>query len=147
MDAGTTPLCSNPQASLRMRGGDTLTDLVEALTASVWPQRQHERRRHQRTPLPYLLKLIPLDRQGQPLPQEATTVIGRDVSVSGLSFFHQRPIPYRRAHVTLDHPAAGRFTMEVDISRCRFHRLGWYESGGRLVRAVEFLLPHKSHAG
>ena len=53
------------------------------------------------------------------------------------------PIPNRRAQISLDHPQSGRFTVEIQIQRCRFHRLGWYESTARLVRAVEFMLPTK----
>jgi hypothetical protein len=134
-------------AVVPFRPADALTDLVQMLTSNLHPPVTYERRAHARTPLPFLLKFVPLDNQGRKLPEEETVVVGRDVSARGLSFFHPTPMPYRRALVTLDHPIAGRFTMEIDIQRCRFHKLGWYESGSRLVRAVELILPTAAQAG
>lgn len=126
---------------------DALTRLVQTLTSNLHPPIRYERREHQRTAIPFLLKFVPLDEKGLPLPEEETVVVGRDVSSGGISFFHPHPMPHRRALVTLDHPQAGRFTMEVHVQRCRFHQLGWYESGGRLVRAVELVLPPAARAG
>ena len=99
------------------------------------------RRQTDRTALPYLLQLTPLDAYGLPLTEEESVVVGREFSTCGLSFFHTQPIPNRRAQISLNHPQSGRFTVEIQIQRCRFHRLGWYESNARLVRAVEFMLP------
>jgi hypothetical protein len=97
-----------------------------------------ERRHHQRLAMPVLFQLTPLDTQGEALAELAITVVGKDLSPRGLSFFHSQPLPYRRAIVSLDHPDLGPFAVEVDIRWCRFARAGWYESGGRLLRAVDF---------
>ena len=131
---------------------DTLSSFFERIASDFQetvPRKTTKvyRRQTDRTSLPYLLQLIPLDNQGHPLSQEETVVVGREFSTRGLSFFHSRPIPNRRAQISLDHPQSGRFTVEIQIQRCRFHKLGWYESTARLVRAVEFMLPTHRHAG
>jgi hypothetical protein len=38
--------------------------------------------------------------------------------------------------IELTHPGIAPFAAEIDISWCRFTKPGWYESGGRLIRAV-----------
>ncbi len=105
-------------------------DLQDALQQPV----TCERRSYARIPLPLLLQVTPLDQTEQRLDNSARTVIGKDISPQGLSFFHDGPIPYRKAMVTFDHPELGRFTMEVDIGWCRFTDSGWYISGARLLR-------------
>lgn len=118
--------------------GAALIQQVGELVARVRQPVQVERRRHQRLAMPVLFQLTPLDTQGAALEDLAITVVGKDLSPRGLSFFHGQPLPYRRAIVSLDHPELGPFAVEVDIRWCRFARPGWYESGGRLLRAVDF---------
>jgi len=95
---------------------------------------KYERRSYGRIPLPLLLRLTPLDQTGQRLDELTTTVVGRDISPTGISFFHEQALPNRRAIVTFEHPDVGTFTMEIDLSWCRFTGTGWYVSGGRLLR-------------
>jgi hypothetical protein len=106
--------------------------LKEALERPV----SFERRQFGRISLPLVLQVTPLDQTGQPLEQLATTSVGKDISPRGISFFHERPLPYRRAIVTFEHPDVGRFGIEVDVSWCRFTSPGWYQSGGRLIRTM-----------
>ena len=94
-----------------------------------------ERRAYARIPLPLLLRITPLDETGQRLDHAAMTVVGKDISPRGISFFHDRPMPHRRVEVTFDHPELGRFSLDVDIGWCQFTESGWYVSGGRLLRA------------
>ena len=96
----------------------------------------YERRAFSRIPLPLLLRVTPLDATGHRLDDAAVTVVGKDISPRGLSFFHDRPMPHRRVEVSFDHPELGRFAMEVDVGWCQFTGSGWYISGGRLVRAA-----------
>ena len=77
-----------------------------------------------------------LDQTGQRDEELTMTVVGKDISPRGISFFHERPLPYRRAIVTFEHPDIGHFEMEADIGWCQFTGVGWYVSGGRLVRAA-----------
>jgi hypothetical protein len=96
-----------------------------------------ERRHHDRVAVPFLLRLTPLDAEGQPLADEAITVVGKDISQRGLSFFHEHSLPYRRVMIVVDHPELECLSLEVDICWCRFSKLGWYESGGHLTHVVE----------
>lgn len=114
--------------------------LKEALERPV----TNERRRFARIPLPLLLRVTPLDETGQRLDHAAETVVGKDISPRGLSFFHDRPMPYRRVEVTFDHPDLGHFAMEVDVGWCQFTGSGWYVSGGRLLRAASSRVPDES---
>jgi len=95
-----------------------------------------ERRSYGRLPLPLLLRLTPLDQTGQRLDELTTIVVGKDISPSGISFFHEQPLPHRRAIVTFEHPDVGTFTMEIDLGWCQFTGTGWYVSGGRLLRSL-----------
>jgi len=95
-----------------------------------------ERRHFTRIPLPMTLRLTPLDQTGQRLDHLAMTVIGKDISPRGISFFHQGSLPYRRAIVSLNHPEIGQYAAEVDIGWCQFTESGWYVSGARQVRPV-----------
>jgi len=147
MAIGTDQPCVPIERAAAARPQDALVELVARLATNLRPAVSRERRHFQRTGLPFLLKLTPLDDAGRAIEEAQTVVVGRDVSPRGISFFHHEPLPERRAHISLDHPLVGRFTVEVDVNRCRFHQLGWYESGARLVRAVELFLPEVPQAG
>lgn len=96
-----------------------------------------ERRTGQRTSLPVLFELRPSPCDSHNCEQDHVVVIGKDVSDQGIGFFHERPIPYRRGVLTFRPQDGPPLSMEVDLSWCRFTRMGWYESGGRLLRAVD----------
>jgi hypothetical protein len=114
----------------------TLTRHVHDLLDSLQPNVSVERRRYDRCAIPFLFQLTPLDPDGQPLVDQTMTVVGKDISPRGLSFFHEQPLSFRRAIVALEYPDMPRFEAEIDIRWCRFAKVGWYESGGRLLRAV-----------
>ena len=116
--------------------GASLTRQVETLVSRLQSPPKFERRRYERVAMPVLLQLTPLDATGEPISEQMITIVGKDISQRGLSFFHDRPLSYRRAVASIDHPQLGRFSAEIDIRWCRFSRPGWYESGGRLIRAI-----------
>jgi hypothetical protein len=122
--------------------GDISTDRqslalqVESLLTRLNPQVALERRRDERFPIPVLFRLTPLDDDRQPVESEASIVVGKNISKRGLSFFHEHPLPHRRALIALAQPGLGSFAAEIDITWCRFARPGWYESGGRLLRTA-----------
>jgi hypothetical protein len=124
-------------AAQRRKNVTTLTKHVYELIEGLYPQVSTERRRYDRSPVPYLFRLTPLDADGQPLAGQTMTVVGRDISPRGMSFFHEQPLLFRRAIVSLDLPEVPPFTAEVDIRWCRFAKVGWYESGARLLRYVD----------
>jgi hypothetical protein len=113
-----------------------LSRQVQELAAALNPAVAFERRRDERVAIPVLFRLTPLDDDRQPNDSAAVTVVGKNISRRGLSFYHEHPLTYRRAVISLQHPELGGFSAEVDITWCRFTKPGWYESGGRLVAAI-----------
>jgi hypothetical protein len=114
----------------------SLTIQIEALLSRLHPSVERERRHDDRVAIPVLFRLTPLDADREPLEQEASIVVGKNISRRGVSFYHEKPITHRRAVIELADPSVGCFVAEVDISWCRFTKPGWYESGGRLIRTA-----------
>ena len=112
----------------------SLTNQVEALLARLHPDVAHERRRDERVAIPVLFRLTPINVDRQALEHETSIVVGKNISRRGLCFYHEWPIPHRRALISVAQTGLGDFAAEIDISWCRFTRPGWYESGGRLIR-------------
>jgi|GEM_PF-1473632 len=122
--------------------GETAT-VEEEIQSQVWgllstfyaPDQLSERRQSARYPFPYLIRLTPTrkdgvtpDRQGQ-----ATVVVGKHLSESGLGFYHREPIPHRRMIVSLESSDGQTYQLVINLSWCRFTKQGWYESGGRFT--------------
>ncbi|MEX0641512.1 MAG: PilZ domain-containing protein, partial [Pirellulales bacterium] len=114
--------------------GDSLKRQVQGLIDEAHFEGDSERRNRDRFPIPYTFRLTPLDQDGNPLLDETTTVVGKDLSLTGIGFSHDHPIPNRRAVISLDHPKVGRFAVEAEIVWTRQTPIGLYESGCRLVR-------------
>lgn len=57
---------------------------------------------------------------------------GRDISVGGISFRHNEPLPHQFVAVSFRSPF-GTKTLVAKLSWCRFAREGYYMSGGRLI--------------
>jgi hypothetical protein len=68
---------------------------------------------------------------------DALVVVGKNLSEEGLGFYHQQPLPYRRAIITLEDNSGRSVSLLIDLSWCRFTRQGWYDSGGRFLEIVE----------
>lgn len=116
-------------------GRATLAGQIESLVARLHPTVAVERRHVDRIAIPALFRLTPFDADHQLLRSQASIVVGKNISRRGMSFYHERPMPHRRALIELAHPGLGEFVAEIDVSWCRFTRPGWYESGGRLLRS------------
>jgi hypothetical protein len=97
----------------------------------------HERRNRDRFPIPYTFRLTPIDRDGNVLPHETTTVVGKDLSVTGIGFSHDHELSFDRAIITLNHPKVGNFAVEAEIVWTRPTPIGLFESGCRLLRTVD----------
>jgi hypothetical protein len=96
-----------------------------------------DRRQRDRYPIPYTFRLTPLDDDGQLLNDETTTIVGKDLSLSGIGFSHDHPLTCQRAIISLNHPMVGCFAVEAEIVWTRPTPIGLYESGCRLVRTVD----------
>jgi hypothetical protein len=104
------------------------------LLAGMYPRGQFvERRFEQRFPYPHLLHLTPLAEDGLTPQGDSVVVVGKDLSESGLSFFHPRPLADRRMIVSLDAPGSEPISFLIDLNWCRFTQQGWYFSGGRFL--------------
>jgi hypothetical protein len=96
-----------------------------------------DRRSRDRFPIPYTFRLTPFDGAGNLATDETTTVVGKDLSLSGIAFSHDYPLLCRRVIVSLDHPKVGRFAVEAEVVWTRPTPIGLYESGCRLIRTVD----------
>jgi hypothetical protein len=116
---------------------DAWSRQVQGLSGAALPIESQQRRGKDRFSIPYSFQLVPLDADGTMLIEQATTVVGKDLSLSGMGFSHSRPLPHRRAIISLDHPKVGRFAVEAEIVWTRTTPIGVYESGCRLIRTVD----------
>ncbi|MCA9271298.1 MAG: hypothetical protein KDA41_22600, partial [Planctomycetales bacterium] len=86
-----------------LSGKDRLQQAVEdVLRAAARPNYVPELRRHPRTPYPYVFHIAPVAADGQTPVGEAFAVIGKHLSPHGVDFYHQSPVPYRRALAWFD---------------------------------------------
>lgn len=97
-----------------------------------------ERRSGNRYPFPYLVQLAPVAEDGVTALGETLVVVGKHLSERGLGFYHPHPLPHRRMIASLETGDGEWLRFLIDLSWCRFIKRGWYESGGRFLRPVEF---------
>jgi hypothetical protein len=117
---------------------DKLSNQVQGLIddAGTTPQ-VDERRARDRFPIPYTFRLIPIGADGKLLADETTTVVGKDISLSGVAFSHDHELRCKRAILSLDHRMVGRFAVEAEIVWTRQTPIGLFETGCRLVRTLD----------
>src|SRR4051794_5217020 len=133
-EALDSPLPLSSESSAR---ADSFTAQVQGLIDEAQSTLGDDNRRiRDRVPIPYTFRLIPIDREGNLLVDESTTIVGRDLSLTGIGFSHDHAIPYKRAIISLDHPKVGRFAVEAEIVWTRPTPIGLFESGCRLLRTV-----------
>ena len=117
---------------------DALRDQVQGLIDEAGTKCDaDERRKGDRFQIPFLFRLTPIHHDGSVLIDETTTVVGKDLSLSGISFSHDIPLAHRRALVVLYHSKLARFAVEAEIIWTRMTPLGLYESGCRIIRRVK----------
>lgn len=117
---------------------ETLSSKVQALLDVTQSAPTYdERRTRDRFPIPYTFRLIPIDNNGTLLVDDATTIVGKDLSLTGIGFSHDVELKYGRAIISLDHPKVGRFAVEAEIVWTRQTPIGLFETGCRLVRTVD----------
>ena len=119
-----------------LSGDDQLRWQVRELLSGLYPSGPFERRHDQRYPLPKLIRLQPVEDDGTTHSGSPVVVSGKQISDSGLSFFHPHPLAYRMVVAGLERADRSQMEFLLDIEWCRCTHLGWYESGGKFVRAV-----------
>jgi len=129
----------NPQIDLLPDGEcDDIRLQVWGLLTTLYPKSSPpERRRETRYPFPFLIHLLPVhEADGETPSGEKMVVVGKHISQGGLGFYHPKPLPYRRAIVSLENGHGTWFGFLLDLRWCRFTRHGWYESGGKYLKVV-----------
>jgi hypothetical protein len=122
----------------RLGSEESVRGQVHGLLARLFPRDIVRERRHDgRYPFPFLIHLTPVDPRTLVPLGEAIVVVGKDLSERGLGFYHQGPLPYRRAIVTFDQSGGQSVSLLLDLSWCRFTRYGWYDSGGRFLQVIQ----------
>jgi hypothetical protein len=108
------------------------------------PSYKPERRSDRRYPYPQLVRLTPVGGDGQTPCGPAIVVAGKSLSEGGFGFYHPQPLSHRRMIASF-HAGDGRWVgFLIDLPWCRFKAEGWYESGGRFLKAVPALPPDNS---
>ncbi|MCS7303503.1 MAG: hypothetical protein NZ602_00125 [Thermoguttaceae bacterium] len=110
---------------------------VAHLLKRLFPGEQlPERRQDQRYPFPYLVHLTRLAADGLTPTDQSIVVVGKHISESGFGFYHFQPLADRRMIASFETVSGQWIAFLLDIRWCRFTQQGWYESGGRFLRAV-----------
>ena len=93
-----------------------------------------ERRKDHRVRLSRVLELTPVEALSETPIAQAITVLGRDLSLGGVSFLHSAPLPYRKVAISFEPGVVDADLVIVRLTWCRFTHRGHYESGGRFIR-------------
>ena len=122
----------------RTTAGDEVRNRVRRLLDSRFVlSNQEERRRSARHPFPYLIKLLPVGKDGMTPVGKPLVVIGKQLSSRGIDFYHQDPIEFRHAIVSLQTRGGKWLSFLVELTWCRFTGYGWYDNGGRFLQVVD----------
>jgi hypothetical protein len=88
--------CRTRRVALAAPADEEAIAQVRGLLAGMFPSAALlERRREQRFPFPRLLQLTPVSADGLRRLGPSVTAAGKQLSESGLSFFHPGPLPFR----------------------------------------------------
>ena len=137
MNAAACPVPPDFLPDQRAPDDNEVRTQVWGLLSTLYPKLDLVERRHEaRYPFPYLIHLAPVRDDGVTPCGEGLAVVGKHMSQRGLSFFHPKPLPYRRVIVSIESGTGRWFGFLMDLTWCRFTKEGWYESGGRFLQAV-----------
>lgn len=139
--------CSDAKSNAPLPAEDDIRAQAAALVRHVVRgSRVVEQRCSPRYAFPRLVQLVPIGPAGQPLTDETIVVVGKNVSLDGMSVFHQKPLAFRHVLAHIEMSPDATFRLPLDLHWCRFTRLGWYESGGRFSATNGVMTPTLSGA-
>lgn len=121
---------------LRLRSEQEIHLAVRHLLGIQHSRTGFERRREQRFPFPYPIRLTAVTTDGVVPPAESVVVLGKHLNDSGLDFYYKEPLPYRRAIATFERNGREVMHILMELTWCRFGRHGWYENGGRFLQVL-----------
>jgi|GEM_PF-723398 hypothetical protein len=115
---------------------DEVSRLIDSISAEWGESIMVHRRSDHRAAFTASVVLTPFD-AGLATPNgEPKLVTGRNVSLQGISFVHELPLPFRDVVLTFALPDGGVEAILTRLKWCRFTRDGQYHSGGRLLHSV-----------
>ena len=79
--------------------------------------------------------MTPYDPDAREVVGETITAPSRNLSLTGLGFYHTEPLAARYGLVQL-HPGSDQPELMIKLIWCRFLKPGWYDNGGRFMRVV-----------
>jgi hypothetical protein len=134
MSISSDILSPNELESIRSAEFAQMIRQVIDYEGTIW--KGPERRSFDRRPYPQLIRLTPITEQEWNSPQSPLYVVGRNLALQGLDFFHVEPIPFRFAVVSLQRDEDQMLHVLLRLSWCRFLQPGWYHSGGPFIRIM-----------
>lgn len=127
-----------PKSAPSHHNGDSLSQLVrEYMTTAASGNLQRDRRKRPRLAIPYIFKLTPIDDNNNLQEDLSTSVVGRDLSLNGISFSFDEEPNFKRALISLDHPAVGRFAVVAKLVWSKKTLIGLFETGCQLLGVVD----------
>ena len=138
LSMATLTVPTSTPAQARNRSEKDICEISKRVVAYSQPQwDRHERRWFKRYAYPVLIELTPIaDDSAVPI-DDTIVVVGRQLSLMGLDFYHHDPLPYRRAVVSLEHGKDQWVHYVIALAWCRFIRPNWYSSGGRFTDMLD----------
>lgn len=113
--------------------------LVDESAASWHPiSTVADRRPGHRIPCEVAAVLSPLDDRGRPTTVPKLDVRLTDVSEFGVGITHRNPMPHRLVHLVFPSTAGQLVRLLVRLKWCRFKRADFYQSGGQILRVVDW---------
>jgi hypothetical protein len=97
-----------------------------------------DRRPGHRIPCEVVGVLSPLDDRGRPTTAPKLDVRLTDVSEFGVGISHRHPMPHRLVHLVFPSSAGQLVRLLVRLKWCRFKRADCYQSGGQILRVVDW---------
>jgi|SRR4051812_19792684 hypothetical protein len=89
-----------------------------------------------RFPVYFTMELTPLSPALKPIPEAAVSVVGKDLSVRGISFSHDVELRCRHFILRISLPNLAPFLVEARTVWTRKTMIGLYETGCRLIRKL-----------
>jgi hypothetical protein len=114
-------------------------DYIKTATSDL---SEHDRRKRPRLAIPYIFKLTPIDDNDDLVEEQSTSVVGRDLSLNGISFSFDEEPKFKRALISLDHPAVGRFAVVARLLWSKRTLVGLFETGCQLLCIVDGHIVH-----
>ena len=132
-DSPTESLDQTPNSSLESLQQIPLLVKLREQSVASWCERFSilDRRSGHRLHYGKLVTIRPVDSDGKFI-GEAMQVVGRDISLDGLSICYRKPIPHRYVAVSFDEEEFDGSVL-LELRWCRFTRDHLYQCGGRFL--------------